>query len=73
MLFQEALHLLKSGSYIARDCWKPEEGYLSLMPGMKHIWKILPHPNPNAGNHILSVEELDANDWNLYSENKEAA
>jgi hypothetical protein len=36
---------------------------------MKHVWKILPYPNPNAGNHILSVEELEADDWKEYDPN----
>lgn len=65
MLFAEALSALKEGKNVLRECWKEEEGYLALMRGMKHVWKILPFPNPNAGNHILSVEELEADDWKL--------
>lgn len=67
MLFSEALKLLKDGKDMSRACWKEEDGYLAFMKGMKHIWKILPHPNPNAGNHILSVEELEADDWKEYN------
>ena len=63
MLFIEAFEMLKEGRQLVRESWKEEEGYLVIMRGMKHIWKILPHPNPNAGNHILSVEDIDANDW----------
>lgn len=65
MLFAEALQELKAGKSIARESWKEEEGYLVFMKGMKHIWKIITLPNPNAGNHILSVEELDADDWKI--------
>ena len=32
---------------------------------MKHAWKIITHPAPNAGNHIFSVEELSADDWEI--------
>lgn len=66
MLFSDALGMLEEGAQVVRECWKSEDGYLVLLPGMKHIWKILPYPNPNAGNHILSVEELKASDWELY-------
>lgn len=65
MLFAKALEALKSNKMVSRESWKEEDGYLALMPGMKHIWKILPYPNPNAGNHVISVEELEANDWKL--------
>lgn len=65
MLFAEALAALKEGKNIAREGWEESEGYLALMRGMKHVWKVIPFPNPNAGNHILSVEELQADDWKL--------
>lgn len=67
MLFSEALVALQEGKIVARKSWKQEEGYLILLSGMKHIWKILTHPVPNAGNHILSVEELCADDWYVVS------
>lgn len=70
MKFEQALELMKEGKNMVRDSWPLAEGYLTFMPGMKHIWKILPHPNPNAGNHIFSVDEMDATDWALYQENK---
>ena len=72
MVFGEALKALESGKNIIRAGWALEEGYLALMAGMKHIWKILPHPTPNAGNHVLSIDELNADDWQLLEErNKE--
>lgn len=67
MLFAEALQALKEGKNVAREVWQEADGFLALMRGMKHIWKIIPHPNPNAGNHILSVEELEADDWKVLS------
>jgi len=63
MLFQDALKLLVEGENLVRACWKPEDGYLTLLEGMKHVWKIITVPGPNAGNHIFSVEELSADDW----------
>lgn len=65
MNFAEALAALEEGKNVLREGWTEEDGYLALMKGMLHIWKILPHPKPNAGNHILSVEELKANDWKV--------
>ena len=65
MLFAEALSALKEGKNVVREVWQEADGFLALMRGMKHVWKILPYPNPNAGNHILSVEELEADDWKV--------
>jgi hypothetical protein len=73
MLFSAALELLKLGKFVVRAGWVAEEGYLALMPGMIHLWKILPHPKPNAGNHILSVSELSADDWKEFEGFKEEA
>ena len=70
MLFSEALSLLKEGKSVSRECWKQEDGYLVFMKGMRHVWKILTHPTPNAGNHIFSVEELCADDWVEFCEEK---
>ena len=67
MNFQEAIVLLQAGESVVREAWKLEEGYLVLLQGMKHIWKILPHPTPNAGNHIFSLEEMLANDWKKFT------
>ena len=63
MLFMEALALLQEGQVLCREGWKIEDGYLTFMKGMKHVWKIVLHPNPNAGNYIFSVEDLLAEDW----------
>lgn len=68
MKLQDALVLLEQGKYISRECWQEIDGYLVLMKGMKHIWKILITPNPNAGNHIFSYPELIADDWIEYDE-----
>lgn len=66
MLFNDALKLLLEGKHVARASWSQEDGYLAFMEGMKHVWKIITTPTPNAGNHIFSVEELLANDWVIF-------
>ena len=66
MLFAEALKLLQEGENVCREIWGTEQGYLTLLEGMSHIWKIILPPNTNAGNHILSVEELLADDWKKF-------
>lgn len=68
MKFQEALELLQAGEPMARAGWAQSEGYLVLLQGMNHIWKIITHPGPNCGNHIFSVPELSAEDWVKYSD-----
>ena len=50
---------------VARKSWSEQDGYLIFLSGMKHAWKIITHPAPNAGNHIFSVEELSADDWEI--------
>lgn len=66
MLFAEALVQLKEGKPMHRQAWKPDDGYLTLMPGMTHVWKIVMNPNPNAANYIFSVEDLEASDWQVF-------
>lgn len=69
MLLQEALLELKKGARLYREGWEIKDGYIVLMPGMKHVWKIVLQPQPNAGNYIFSYEDLCANDWaNFVSE-----
>jgi len=67
MQLQEAIEQLKSGADLYRTGWNPQDGYIRLMPGMSHVWKIVLSPTPNAGNYIFSVEDLTANDWELFS------
>lgn len=70
MLFSDALVQLKARVPMYRTGWEPQDGYVVFMPGMTHVWKIVLHPNPNAGNYIFSVEDLDANDWEVFIEPK---
>ncbi len=63
MLLAEALNELKNGATLHRAAWPLDDGYLKLLPGMTHIWKIVLKPNPNAGNYIFSVADLVADDW----------
>lgn len=67
MLFLEALRALESGTAMRRSAWPTEEGYLKLMPGMNHVWKIVLVPNPNAGNFIFSLEDFNGDDWVEYT------
>lgn len=66
MLLQEALDLLQTGEELCREAWKLEDGYVQFMKGMQHVWKIVLHPAPNAGNYIFSFEDLIANDWKKF-------
>ena len=68
MLFLEALKELECQRPMRRAAWNIEEGYLIVMPGMKYVWKIVLHPNPNAGNFIFSVEDFTAEDWVEYTQ-----
>jgi hypothetical protein len=70
MLFEDALVTLKERLPVYRKGWSPQDGYLVFMPGMTHIWKIVLLPNPNAGNYIFSVEDLEADDWDIFSKEK---
>ncbi len=66
MLLQEALDLLQKGEVLVRECWALEDGYLVMMKGMQHVWKIVLNPSPNAGNYIFSLADLLADDWKLF-------
>lgn len=66
MLFAEALQKLQDGVAMRRSAWPEIEGYLKLMPGMGHVWKIVLQPNPNAGNFIFSVADFLGDDWVEY-------
>lgn len=63
MVFQDAIKLLQDGKILCRDAWTLEDGYLTFMKGMTHIWKIVLKPTPNAGNYIFSVEDIISSDW----------
>ena len=67
MQLPEAIESLKSGAQLYRTGWNPQDGYICLMPGMSHVWKIVLNPAPNAGNYIFSMEDLTASDWALFS------
>lgn len=66
MLFQEALDLLQKGEVLHREAWSLEDGYLTFMKGMQHIWKIVLEPAPNAGNYIFSLADMLAEDWKIF-------
>ena len=63
MNLEKAIQELKNGAKLCRAAWALDDGYLVLMPGMTHVWKIQLKPNPNAGNYIFSVEDLMGQDW----------
>lgn len=66
MLLQEALELLQKGEVLCRESWSLEDGYLVMMKGMQHVWKIVLQPSPNAGNYIFSLADLLADDWKIF-------
>lgn len=72
MLLNDALAGLQAGKQWHRAAWPITEGYLSLMPGMTHVWKIVITPTTNAGNFIFSLEDLLADDWQEFQLPKEA-
>lgn len=72
MLLSEALVQLKARVPVYRTGWNPQDGYLTLMPGMTHVWKIVLHPAPNAGNYIFSLDDLESDDWDVYTASKVA-
>jgi hypothetical protein len=71
MHLKEALKHLKEGHSMYRTGWVPQDGYVVLMQGMTHVWKIVLQPAPNAGNYIFSFEDLLASDWEKFDLNKQ--
>lgn len=71
MLLGKAIDCLQAGMQMHRKSWSIEDGYLSLMPGMTHVWKVVIRPTTNAGNYIFSLEDLLANDWQEFEMPKE--
>jgi len=70
MLFADALVQLQARLPMYRKGWDPQDGYICFMPGMTHVWKIVLHPNPNAGNYIFSYEDFISDDWEVFTEAK---
>lgn len=70
MLLSEALVQIKSRVPMHRTGWDVQDGYVIVMPGMAHAWKIVLQPAPNAGNYIFSLEDLEADDWAVWSPTK---
>jgi hypothetical protein len=64
--FTQALEMLEMGIAMHRKSWTAEDGYLTLMHGMKFVWKIVLIPAPNAGNYIFCVEDFLATDWQKF-------
>jgi hypothetical protein len=71
MMFEEALTCLKAGKSLHRASWDTKEGYLQIMKGMKHVWKIMLEPSPNAGNFIFAIDDFSADDWQEFELPKE--
>ncbi len=68
MNFQDALVQMQQHQFMVRSGWKPAEGFVCIMPGMLYVWRITPMPTPNAGNFIMTVEDMQASDWILLAE-----
>jgi len=71
MKLQDALELLQKGDAMCRESWSIEDGYIVMMLGMKHVWKIVLQPAPNAGNYIFSLEDMLSSDWRKFALPKE--
>jgi Protein of unknown function (DUF2829) len=71
MLFSDALVQLKAQMPVYRSGWVPQDGYICLMPGMTHVWKVVLMPAPNAGNYIFSMADFLADDWEVYTGSKD--
>jgi hypothetical protein len=67
MLFLDALAKLEAGIPMRRSSWAEVEGYLTILPGAKYVWKIILEPQPNAGNFIFCVADFTSNDWVEYT------
>lgn len=67
MLFSDALVQLKARVPVYRKGWDKKDGYLTLMPGMGFVWKIVLQPAPNAGNYIFSMDDFLAEDWEPFT------
>jgi hypothetical protein len=72
MLFHDAMVQLQARVPMYRKGWDPQDGYVTLMPGMGHVWKIVLTPAPNAGNYMWSVADFLADDWEVYVLEKKA-
>lgn len=70
MLFKEVMDNLLDGKCLARAGWASTGEYITLMPGMQTIWKILIQPNPNAGNWLPLVVDLLADDWQVMEKSR---
>ncbi len=66
MKFEEAIIQLQARIPMYRTGWEPQDGYVILMPGMGHGWKIVLTPAPNAGNYMWSMADFLADDWEVY-------
>lgn len=67
MLFMDALKELHEGKYVSRAAWDKSGEYCVLLPGMQYLWKIMTIPNPNAGNWLPLISDLEADDWKCVS------
>lgn len=64
MLLKDAIELMKEGKQVVRTIWEEKEGYLTILPNAKFVWKIVFNNGvPNAGNFIFETEDLLADDW----------
>lgn len=67
MVFLEAMEHLKVNVPVYRTGWVPQDGYIVLMQGMTHAWKIVLKPTPNAGNYVFSMEDFTRDDWEVFT------
>ncbi len=65
MKFLEAVAAMKEGKTVTRAYWGTEAGYLVTLPGAASVWRITLSPTVNAGNHLFTIEDYEADDWQV--------
>jgi hypothetical protein len=63
MLFQDAFKALTEGKYVTRRAWSESGEYLTILPKMTTIFKIVITPSLNVGNCLFFVSDYLAEDW----------
>ena len=81
MKYNEAYELMKDGHALSRSAWDyvtPEgakdEKFCVMYKDVNYIMSFRYHPNPQFGNYVPLLEDLEADDWYIKNTNwKQAA
>jgi hypothetical protein len=76
MKYIEAYELMKDGSAVSRAAWDyvtadgvKDEKFNVMFKDVNYIMSFRYHPNPQFGNYIPLLEDLEANDWYVKNTN----